>query len=246
MNVYVSEIISSLPHPDDELMNGVKWGRCDQLFTPAYWKIQYHLFEDNFSQEYYRISQDLLEEVCACILGGYGIRSEIGMIAFERLRDLELLKPGTPFSQLFTALLMPLYVGGNWIRYRFPKQKAKYLAALLNRHDLSAIPAEKDLALREWLVTVDGIGMKTASWITRNWLNSQNVAILDIHIYRAGLLAGFFMPTTNLARDYRKMEAAYLNFSSALGVNAANLDALIWLQLKETNHIALDIIKNNN
>ena len=242
----ILKIINMLPNPEADIIEGVKWGRCDQLFTPAYWKVQYHLHEDIFCKDFYRMSDNLIEEICSCILGGFGIKSEMAVLAFERLRDLDLLLPGTSFGQLHVALTVPFFYKSHWVRYRFPKQKAKYLAELLNRGDLHLIPGENDYNLREWLLTVSGIGMKTASWVTRNWLNSRNVAILDIHIYRAGLLAGFFNTTKCLTKDYKKMERNYLDFSSALGVDAANLDALIWLQLKETNELAIEILKLKN
>jgi N-glycosylase/DNA lyase len=243
MNEVIAELINSLPSPETEVMQGVKWGRCDQLYTPAYWKVQYHLHEDSLCNEFYRMSEDLIEEICACILGGYGIKSEFAVLAFERLANLNLIVPGTTFEQLYIALSTPFLYDNHWVKYRFPKQKAKYIAAFLSRKDLDYIPEEDDYELRSWLLTVPGIGMKTASWITRNWLDSKKVAILDIHIYRAGLLAGFFRPTKDITKNYVSMEQSYLNFSSAIGVDAANLDALIWLQLKETNELALEIIK---
>src|SRR4051812_46156327 len=97
MDASIIEIINSLPNPDCEIIEGVKWGRCDKLFTPAYWKVQYHLHEDIFSVDFYRMSSDLIEEICSCILGGFGIRSEWAVLAFERLRDLNLLIPGSSF-----------------------------------------------------------------------------------------------------------------------------------------------------
>src|SRR6202020_2057977 len=101
-----------------------------------------------------------------------------------------LLQPDTEYKELQTALSVPFYMNGRMVKYRFPNQKAIFLAALLNRKDLAKIPYEDDMILREWLLTINGIGMKTASWIVRNWLCSENVAILDIHIQRAGLIAG--------------------------------------------------------
>jgi len=242
----IDEMTKKLPSPDHELMAGVKWGRCDELFTPAYWKIQYQLHEDIFTCDYYRISDNLIEEICACLLGGFGIKSEVGVIAFESLKQQNLLVPRTPYQRILDALLSPLSNGKRKFRYRFPRQKAKYIYEFLNREDLEKIPKNSDLLLREWLLTVNGIGMKTASWVTRNWLGSQNVAILDIHIYRAGLIAGFFNAGKCLQKDYVELEKRYLEFSAALEVNAANLDALIWLQLKVANNIALNILKIKN
>jgi N-glycosylase/DNA lyase len=242
----INEMAKRLPAPDQEIMNGVKWGRCDELFTPAYWKIQYQLHEEIFSYDYYRISDNFIEEVCACLLGGFGIKSEMGVIAFEKLKKKNLLAPKTKHQKILTTLLSPLSHGKMKFHYRFPRQKAKYIYEFLNRPDLGEIPMDNDLQLRKWLLTVNGIGMKTASWVTRNWLGSQNVAILDIHIHRAGLIAGIFNPDSCLQKDYMELEKKYLEFSAALEVNAANLDALIWLQLKVANSVALNILKIKN
>jgi N-glycosylase/DNA lyase len=244
MDDCIRTIISLLPNPDKEVMTGVKWGRCDEIFTPAYWKLQYHLHEEFFSNDFYRISHDLVEEICACILGGFGMKAELGMLAFERLRDLYLLEPGVSAEELETALAIPFLSNDKRVKYRFPKQKAKYLNHFLNRPDLDQIPVDNDLLMRKWLTSIKGIGMKTASWITRNWLDSQHVAILDVHIYRAGLIAGFFEFGSSLINDYEELEKRYLTFSNELKVNAANLDSLMWLQLKEVNDVAIDILKN--
>jgi len=232
-----------IPNADEDILPGVKWGRCEELFTPAYWKIQYHLHLEDFCPTYYRIGNSLIEEICACLLGGYGMPSELGLAAFKRLRDSNLLRPGIKHQELLSALLTPFNINGRIIKYRFPNQKANFLNSFLNGRNLSKIPVDNDLQLREWLLTVQGIGMKTASWIVRNWLSSNNVAILDIHIHRAGMIAGFFSPEDSIIKDYELMEKKYLAFSNALKVDPANLDSLIWLQLKMANSLAINILK---
>jgi thermostable 8-oxoguanine DNA glycosylase len=157
-----------------------------------------------------------------------------------------LLTPKVSQASLLENLSTPFNLEGRYIKYRFPNQKAKYLFEFLNRDDLNQIPQNEDLKLREWLLTVNGIGMKTASWITRNWLCSDRVAILDIHIYRAGLIAGFFPKNLSIEKDYKILEEKYLEFSNALDVSAANLDSLIWLQFKMANDLALSILKIKN
>ena len=92
--------------------------------------------------------------------------------------------------------------------------------------------------LRDWLLRIKGIGLKTASWIVRNWLDSDDVAILDIHIFRAGLLAGFFNGADSVERDYIRMENRFLAFAHALGARASILDAIIWWQMKQAGSLA--------
>jgi N-glycosylase/DNA lyase len=242
----INTLTSSLPPADAEILPGVKWGRCEELFTPAYWKVQYYFHKDDFCKDYYCVGSSLLDEICACILGGYGMPAEMGFAAYDRLKNFGLLVKGAEHALIESALSFPFCMDDRMVRYRFPRQKAKFIFELLSRSDLDTIPQYNDLELRNWLLTVSGIGLKTASWIVRNWLCSDRVAILDIHIYRAGLIAGFFAKSDTIEKDYLKMEEQYLAFAKALEVSPANLDSLIWLQLKMANTLALNILKQAN
>ncbi|MGK7863061.1 hypothetical protein [Falsiroseomonas sp. E2-1-a4] len=64
---------------------------------------------------------------------------------------------------------------------------------------------------------LNGIGPTTASWIARNWLGAASVAILDIHVIRAGQLIGLFEQEVRLPRDYFGMERRFLDFAEAVG-----------------------------
>lgn len=238
-----------IPNENNELLPGVKWGDFRQLYTPAFWKIQYITYKktcDNFQS--YKLGSSVLEEIVVCLLGGFGMPSEIGIAAFNRLKKSGLIRQGVSFEEIQTALVTPfeLKLGRKSI-YRFHNQKARYIYSLLNRTDLDKIPIDNDIVFRNWLLSIDGIGLKTASWITRNWLNSDNVAILDVHIVRAGVLAGFYKKeTSDLARNYYSLERQYLEFCNALGVSSAIMDAIIWEFMKKTNRIALSVLNNYN
>lgn len=245
MEVNILEVINRMPSADQELMPGVYWGTCAELFTPAYWKLQYKCHEHSFDETFYHIGENLIHEICACLLGSYGIKSELGLLAFHRLHDEGLLKPGTAIEDLEVSLSFPFYSGtGQQVGYRFANQKARYLAEFLGRPDLKQLKGLEDFDLRERLLSIKGIGLKTASRITRNWLSSERIAILDIHIQRAGVLAGFVKPNQSLQKNYYEIESAYLNFCRCLAVDPANLDSLIWLQLKDSNNIAKYLTKN--
>jgi thermostable 8-oxoguanine DNA glycosylase len=86
---------------------------------------------------------------------------------------------------------------------------------------------------RDDMMRIPGIGPKTASWITRNWLGSDEVAILDIHIIRAGILIGLFDRRQTVPRDYDFMEARFLAFATALNVRPSLLDAVMWREMRE-------------
>jgi thermostable 8-oxoguanine DNA glycosylase len=234
-----------MPGINQEVMPGIRWGCFGKLYTPAYWKIQYLLHNQN--EHYlikYKIGDNLLEEVIACLLGGFGLKSEIGLAAFDRLRKRKQIIEGIDYNSINNSLKEPFIKGGNKIYYRFYNQKAKFITEFLNRTDLNRIPLHNDLAFREWLMSISGIGPKTASWITRNFLNSENVAIIDIHIFRAGLIAGIFSNKLKVQKDYFKIEEIFIQFCQAMNVQPSKMDALIWLQMKESNRTALKAINN--
>lgn len=234
-----------MPGPNQELLPGIKWGSSSQIYTPAYWKLQYlmHTQGDSFHITY-RLGANILEEVVACLLGGYGLKAEVGLAAFDQLKKAGLIRPKVEFQTIRQVLLKPLTVGENQVRYRFPNQKAKFISEFLQRSDLQILPIHNDIMLRDWLLTVNGIGPKTASWITRNYCNSENVAIIDIHIFRACLVMGLFNDSLSVLKDYFKLEELFLYFCNALNVLPSRMDALMWLQMKASSPTVLRIIKN--
>lgn len=231
-----------LPAPDDEVLPGVTWGRFDEFFTPAFWVARVWIDgpQSNFAE--YRLGRTLNEEVAACLLGGYGMPAEVGVAAFERLRTGGMLKAGVSASEFESALAEPLLVGGRTIRYRYPRQKGRYLCLALQRLAREQAP-DDNRRFRDWLMTFDGIGPKTASWITRNHRHADDVAILDIHIQRAGRLAGLFSEQDRVERDYHKMERRLVAFAAALRLRLSVFDSLVWSYMKRLNHVALDSMK---
>jgi len=235
-----------LPDQDIELLPGIKWGHYCQLYTPAFWKFMYLIYGSQIDSRHHKIGSDIIEEVVACLLGGYGMPSELGIAAFKRLQEDSLIKPGVSYCKIEKALFAPFEMeDGTMKRYRFYNQKSKYIYRFLHRNDLSYIPSDDDISFRNWLLTVDGIGFKTASWITRNWLQSENVAILDIHILRAGKIAGFFGETGDVAKKYLNLENNYIDFCKALEVLPSNMDAIIWNYMKKTNKLALQVLSHS-
>lgn len=238
-------IINGFPDKNTELSPGLKWGVCYQLYTPAFWKLQYLMNSFPEADDAHQLGDDIVEEIVQCMLGGYGIPSEMGTMAFERLKNRDLIRHNISFDTLFQALKEPfLTEKGRYANYRFSHQKATYIYDLLKRNDLDFIPENHDLKLRDWLLELKGIGPKTASWITRNWLRSERVAILDIHILRAGTITGFFNKNPNVATHYYDLEANYLNFCNHLEVRPSDMDAIIWSYMKNNNKLALSILSS--
>lgn len=218
------------PDADEWVMPGVRWGRVERLLTPAFWAHQCELHQEQSGPHRFRTGSTLQEEFAVCMLAGYGVRAEVGMEAAERLRTEGVLdRAATPTEEQICALLeKPLRLGGKDVRYRFFRSKSKYLA--LGLQALRASPPSEDdaLAFRDWFHRLPGIGPKTASFLTRNWLGSDDVAILDVHVVRACQIAGVFPKTVDLAKNYAELERRFLGFAKALGVRASWLDAIMW------------------
>lgn len=236
--------ILELPDPEEWVIPNVKWGKYNELFTAAYWAAQIWLDSLQSTYSKYKMGNSLQEEIVACVLGGYGIQAEIGLAAFKRLLNYGLLSSSVPSeNDLHKALSEPFCLYGRKIHYRFAKQRSRYLAVILQHLAIEKPPQTTDCDFRSWLLKLPGIGPKTASWITRNWLNSDSVAIIDIHIYRAGLLAGVFEPTESITKHYFRMEDKFLSFARAINARPSILDTLIWCQMRDAGRIALEMVK---
>ncbi|WP_051768223.1 hypothetical protein [Sphingobium sp. DC-2] len=208
----------------------LRWGRAEEIGTPAYWTAQAWMWETE-DPEHYRLGRTLREEMLACLLGGYGIPAEVGLAAYERLRTAppEMLEEEQAVLELLTV---PLEVKGRSVRYRFARQKARHVALCVRGlTDIDVDAGDRDL--RDALVGLSGIGLKTASWIVRNWRDSDEVSILDVHIIRACHSLGLFDAAWRVERHYAQMEAAYLAFAKAVGARASILDSVIWMTMRQ-------------
>lgn len=217
-----------LPQSASQILPGIRWGAFDELLTPAYWKGQAWQHAQLGTYADPRLGRCLSEELAACLLGGYGMPAELGLAAYRRVQDRGLLAAAPTAHELENVLSEPFLTSQGLTRhYRFPRQKARYLAACLEALEQITLP-RSDLALRNLLMDLPGIGPKTASWIVRNHRSSDAVAIIDTHILRAGRHVGLFPLRWDPQRDYSQLEAAFLEFAAALEVRTSLLDALIW------------------
>jgi N-glycosylase/DNA lyase len=220
-----------LPSEFEDVLPGVKWGAVDAFPSPAYWMYQVIARRLLGAVVRYRLGESLKEEVAACILGGHGVPADVGVAAFLRLKALGSFDGIPTEHHLLKALTDPLVVGGRAIRYRFARQKARYLSSALRRVSCESPPVACGRELRDWLLELPGVGYKTASWIARNWLDADDVAILDIHIMRAGALGGFLDARLSVQHHYLALEAQFLKFSRAIGVLPSELDAVMWIEM---------------
>ena len=239
------EICRELPEADVQVVAGVRWGEPWVLFTPAYWLSQLWMIGlDRAIRSPYQARGSLTEEIVFCMLGGHGITAELATAAFEGCREAQLIsRKETSVSAWVTQLRKPLDLNGRQHKYRYPDRKAHFLAgamAHLQEHPMETCCGRE---LRDALMKINGVGAKTAGWVARNYLDTDEVAILDVHLVRAGLLCDVFAPDQRVERDYLAMEARFIAFCRALDVRPAVLDCLIWNQMRAFGNLALDALK---
>jgi N-glycosylase/DNA lyase len=228
-----------LPDPNEIVMGSIRWGRADLLFTPAFWATQAWYCGDQQVPTPFRIGETFTEEVAACLLGGHGIRAEVALAAFHRLKEQGLLNGVTPSAaELCTVLSQPLLVEGRHIKYRFVRRKSEYLSEFLSSPATTNAETLAAPLLRSWLLTFRGIGLKTASWITRNWLGCDSVAVIDVHVYRAGIILGLFSSCEKIQQDYTILERKFLEFANRINVRASLLDVVMWRHMRAAGSLA--------
>lgn len=240
-----------LPAPDAPCIEGVSWGQAGVFFSPAFWKSRLWYATNAVSNAYldYDTGETLHDEVAACLLGGHGITSEMAQAAYAVLHARGLLAPGARrrHADIESALLQPLRIPGKPtpVRYRFPNLKASYLVSALARLDQEE-PPSGDFQFREWLRSMKGIGWKTASWVTRNWRHSNEVAVIDIHVFRACSIAGIFQGSEEtISARYAALERRFLEFAHGINEEPRRLDVLIWRMTKDAGSMALAVYKGS-
>ena len=220
--------------PSHEILPGVLFGRPDQLLTPAYWVLRCETSEEH-ERDFVNHNGSLEEVVGFCLLGGYGVKAEVATAFFERLKDVGAFELSTDLeeSEILKILVEPLSVNGREQRYRFPKQRSGRLFKAMQFLATTPLDSRDTARFRDYLQRIGGVGPKTASWIMRNWLGSDDVAIIDIHVLRAGWAINLFEREVRLPRDYADLERKFLKFASVINVRASVLDAVIWSDMRK-------------
>ena len=230
--MHKNQLVKSKRH-DDEVMPGIRYGREDQLLSPAYWAMKCataDVDQVNFVNRH----GTLEEEVGFCLLGGYSVTLEVAAAFFDRLKRYGVFRLENSHSEadIMKLLQLPALVNGRPCRYRFPNQRAKRIrGAMVGLKELDLNP-EHPIEFRNQLQRLEGVGPKTASWIARNWLDSDQIAILDIHVLRAGWFLGLFDRSCRLPSDYLNLERLFLEFAEKLEVRASVLDCVMWLDMR--------------
>ncbi len=231
---YRSALYMDFPDPETELMPGVKWGRPEWVPSAAFWALtaaRASQHNDGFVAR----DANLREQVGFCLLGGYGISAEVCHAFYDVLQSAGCFLAGNYPSpvRIEQLLRQAVPVGNQKVRYRFPFQRARRISVAMATLETEWSEAPRNVSdFRRKLMQIDGIGPKTSSWVARNWLGSDEVAILDIHVLRAGLLINLFNDRLKLPKDYFNLERRFLEFCAALGTKPSLLDAVIWRTMR--------------
>lgn len=214
----------------------IKWGQPGRLFSPSFWRFQHWIEIELQPDQAPRCllgGGSLLEEVVACLLGGHGLPAETSLAYFERMRSTGFLneEPETP-GVVEDFLKEPVQVGHSLRRYRFWRTKARAIWAVMSKHRKEIENLESSIAdprqVRHQLTKLPGIGLKTASWICRNWFDNDEVAVLDIHILRSLAKLGCPVLPFRTPSDYIEVEKQFLALSRSLGTPTRSLDLVMW------------------
>lgn len=223
-----------LPPKTARVLAGVRWGNYAEPFTPAYWKASLWLSEKpEKKRDQPSNKEELIKEVVFCLLGGFGIKAEASYAFQSKLLATGLLLNGKLTEKKIVHLLKQRAAwGGRNYSFRFPNTKGRYIHSAIHYILKNHAPSQPK-ELRDWLLQIPGIGHKTAGWIVRNHLNSDEVAIIDIHLHRAGRLMELFDDRPLNKKTYHYFENRFIRFASALNVKASALDMLIWDSMRQ-------------
>ncbi|MCY4663066.1 MAG: hypothetical protein OXC00_00210, partial [Acidimicrobiaceae bacterium] len=204
----------------------VPWGRHDEFGTAAYWVDQ--TIVGGYVDEYE--AMDPLTAVVWGLLHGGGIKAESGNAFLEPVMALLRQQPTSTVEAIETVLRTPT---GDVGRYRFPRNRAEYIAAAVERlHDDP--PPDDPERLRRYLLALRGIGPKTAALIVSGvTAGNAPVHINDIWLRRALIPAGVFRPAWQVDHDYNRFEDAFLQYARHGNVTPGALDWCIWELARE-------------
>ncbi len=211
----------------------VEWGRFDAFGTAAYWVDQ--TVRGMYANKVAAIARgaDVLSETLFCLLGGFGVTAESARSAHRAVRSLLDDQTRPTAEDVEAVLRRPLPDGSG--HYRFPRQRAARVASAVAQLQADDPPRDP-LLLRDYMLSLDGVGPKTAAWIVRNVTGSTDLAIIDVWLVRALTRIGVFLPEWRVERHYDRYEAAFLQYAAHGNVSPGALDLCIWEQARTVGH----------
>lgn len=195
-------------------------------------------------------------ELSCCILSSqvpYGVASA----AADAIAQAELLlDPASDQAALAAALEDTLKhrvtLDGRPVRYRFPKSRAKQLAAAqaaLHRRDASLSALVEGFGnaeqARQWLVEhIPGVGPKQASMFLRNAGLTYSLAILDRHVLNYMFALGISdhaQPYVSGLATYLRLEQSLREHAARIGYDVGLLDWAIWIVMRADKEPNMDL-----
>ncbi len=223
------------------LLPGITWGRPEQVFSPSFWRYQHwvEIEVPGANPPRCRLGGgSLKEETIACMLGGHGLPAETSLAYFQFMKRSGFFdSPPRRLEEVEEILLTPVKVGKSLRRYRFWKSRSQAIFAVLSKHEENLSRLEDSNApaqdLRRGLLEFPGIGLKTASWIARNWLDAEDVAVIDVHILRSLARLGYSIEGIHRSHAYFEAERKFLALACSLGTRPQSLDLVMWAVMRQ-------------
>lgn len=192
--------------------------------------------------------EDTLWQEMACCLLSSQVSYEMAQAATKALTNSGLLRANVRNADdlahaMEQRLSLPVEVNGAQRRYRFPRAKARQLAATrlaVHRQFGSLRRLRQSLPdpqqARAWLVeNAPGIGPKQASMYLRNAHRTVDLAVLDRHVLFYMDSAGLGLPrATDLSRlqSYQRWESTLADHASDFGYNVGLFDLAVWVVMR--------------
>jgi len=179
-----------------------------------------------FKDTWNKNNKEIFAELCFCILTPQSKAEKCNDIICELKRNKLLFKGN--FTEIAPYIK----------KARFYRKKTDYIigARKLFRHNgklriKDELDINKIKLTRDWLVkNIKGISYKEASHFLRNIGFGEDLAILDIHIFRNLKELGVIkeIPRTLSKKKYLEIENKLEQFSKRIKIPMAHLDLLFW------------------
>lgn len=191
--------------------------------------------------------EEWLDEFFFCLLGGYSVTFELNKSTFQILKEKGYFSPNNDWedevetsriiaSELCKKQFSPNLKNGKCRAYRFPYSKSSILAKAGNWLRMSCNFHLEELFINESrsrenrlsLLMCPGFGYKSASWFLRNIGMGNDLAILDVHVYRT--LKDFRLIPEQLIipNNYMEIEENYCQACNLIGAKTETMDLIIW------------------
>ena len=212
----------------------VPWGRHDEFGTAAYW------IDQTLTGGYTDVDDERMDLKTATVWGllhGHGVVAEVANAYHDVVMALLNENERPSVAEVEEVLAAPIEGFG---RYRYPNRRALFISEAVSRLDTDA-PPDDPRSLRDYLMSLKGVGPKTAALIESGFRGSRaEVHVNDIHLRRALLMSGVFRAHWDADQHYDRFEASFLQYARHGNVSPVALDWCIWELAREAGSKAFE------